>query len=297
MAITTPVSDSIEKQPAPPPVTPQTPPEAPQADITPSILPTNAGTIPADNMQGYQAIGANAAGANITGDALVEDRLAKLFDQQNESPLMKAARLRAGQQAGAIGLGNSTQAIQAGQQAVILAGLDIVRPDAATYAQSALQQQQAQNQGALQEQQAAQAYQDATQKSNLTAALNLQQGQMQSSLAQQQANITTNLKAFEAAIAGASEQQKAQIINQQKEIEMRFNEAIQAMNLNAETSRNVSSMFATASASLASNIQSIQTNPDLDADAKAAAIQAMQDTFYKDMQTMANIAGVTLTFH
>ena len=298
MAITTPISDSIEKQPAPPAVQPVAPPVAPQADITAGILPVNAGTIPADSMQGYQSIQANVqpGAANITSEALVEDRLAKLYSQQNESPLMRAARLKANQQANSIGAGNSTSAIQAGEQAAILAGLDIVKPDAATYAQAQLNAQQTQNQSALQEQQAAQAYQDATQKSNLTAALNLQQGEIQSGLAQQQATIQTNMEAFKSALSGASVQQQAQILNQQKEIEMRFNEAVQQMNLNADTQKSVSSMYATASASLASNIQTIQTNPDLDAAAKKAAIDAMQSTFYKDMQTMANIAGINLTF-
>ena len=276
-------------------VTQPNPNPAPPAVVVPAAPQAPGVNILADNMAGYQPIGVTGTtGTEILGsESLVEDRLAKLYSQENESPLMKAARLSAGQQANAMGLGNSTQAIQAGQQAMILQGLDIVRQDAQNNAQAALNEQTTLNQGALNTQAAGQAYQDANQKGKITGALNQQQGQIQ-----------TNMAAFQAAIAGASAQQQAQITNQQKLIDMRFQEAMAERQLSTQARANLSSLYATASASLASNIQAIQTNPDLDgttkdADGKTAkerAILALQNAFYTDMSTAAAFVGVPLTF-
>ena len=175
-------------------------------------------------------------------------------------------------------------------------GLEIVAPDANTYAtsdlarqatdsQGILAQQATTNQGVLANQAAEIDYQATNQQGNITAALN-QHGQQ----------YALDQKAFDAAIASGSAQQQALIKASEKEAEMRFNESIQQLNLNAEKLQTVSGIYATSSASYITNVSEIMNNPDLDKTAKDALIAQLRDNFYTHMGNMATLAGVNMTF-
>jgi hypothetical protein len=283
------IADSIQQPNPPPAVLPETPTASPQ--LNPGITST------AYNPQQAEGVLAAPTGNSdnfITDNSLVENRLNELY--KTENPYMKAARTKAMQGMNANNTANSTMAASAGEYAAIMAGLEIARPDAATYSTAALQnqqgaiasaaaQQQATNQGILQNQQGAIAHDQTNQQAALTGALNQQQHAMNMDSAQ-----------FQAAIASASAQQQAEITNQQRAMEMKFNEGIQTMNLSADARNNIAGMYQNASASLISNIQNILVNPDLNQSAKSAAIKLMQDNFYADMETAAHLAGVELEF-
>ena len=77
---------------------------------------------------------------------------------------------------------------------------------------------------------------------------------------------------------------------------MRFNESIQEKNLNAERLQTISGIYATSSASYITNVSEVMNNPDLDEAGKKAWIAQLQTNFYTQMENMATMAGVSLTF-
>ena len=291
MAVTQEITDSaINNQQlatAPPAVLPATPTAA------------NAPNVAQNNFQATSATGVASAQtqpstAYVTDNALIEKRLEALLAKDN--PLLKQAQLRSDQTMNASGVAHSSMANQLGTQAVLSKGLEIVTPDANTYAtsdlarqatdsQGILAQQATTNQGVLNNQAAELDYQATNQQGNITAALN-QQGQQ----------YALDQKAFDAAVASASAQQQATIQASQKEAEMRFNESIQQLNLNAEKLQTVSGIYATSSASYITNVSEIMNNPDLDKPAKDALIKQLQTNFYTHMTNMATLAGVDITF-
>ena len=83
----------------------------------------------------------------ITPDQTVEGRLAELY--KKDSPLNTEARVKTTEAAVGRGMQNTLMAAQAGERAVIQAGLDIVRPDAQTAATAAQSAQEADQLGTL----------------------------------------------------------------------------------------------------------------------------------------------------
>ena len=274
------------------------------ATSPPAVLPATPTVSPAPNVaqNNFQATGATGVAAAqtqpstayVTDNALIEKRLEALLAKDN--PLLKQAQLRSDQTMNASGVAHSSMANQLGTQAVLSKGLEIVTPDANTYAtsdlarqatdsQGILAQQATTNQGVLNNQAAKIDYQATNQQGNITAALN-QQGQQ----------YALDQARFNAAIASASAQQQATIQASQKEAEMRFNESIQQLNLNAEKLNTISGLYATSSASYITNISEVMNNPDLDDTAKTAWVNQLKDNFYTHMENMATMAGVSLTF-
>lgn len=294
MATTTPtqaITDSIVKNnktaTAPPAVLPATPTAAPAPNVAQNNFQATSAT-------GVAATPTQPSTAYVTDNALIEKRLEALLAKDN--PLLKQAQLRSDQTMNASGVAHSSMANQLGTQAVLSKGLEIVAPDANTYAtadltrqatdnQGILAQQATTNQGALANQAAEIDYRATNQQGNITAALN-QQGQQ----------YALDQTRFNAAIASASAQQQATIQAAQKEAEMRFNESIQQLNLNAEKMQTVSGIYSTASASYITNVSEIMNNPDLDAPAKDALIAQLRTNFYTHMENMATLAGVNMTF-
>ena len=340
-AVTQQITDSVVKNnktaTAPPAVLPATPTVAAAPTAPPAVLPATptvatAPSVAQNNFKNTSATGVAAATtkpstAYVTDNALIEKRLEALLAKDN--PLLKQAQLQSQQAMNASGVANSSMANQLGTQAVLSKGLEIVAPDANTYAtsdlarqatdnQGVLAQQATTNQGALANQAANIEHQATNQQGNITAALNRQQQQytldqskfnaaIASASAQQQATIqaaqnrqqqqyTLDQSRFNAAIASASAQQQATIQAAQKEAEMRFNESIQQLNLNAEKMQAVSGVYATASASYITNVSEIMNNPDLDKTAKDALIAQLRNNFYTHMGNMATLAGVNMTF-
>lgn len=286
-AITDSVVDNQQLATAPPAVLP----------ATPTVVP--APNVAQNNFQATSATGVAAAQtqpstAYVTDNALIEKRLEALLAKDN--PLLKQAQLRSDQTMNASGVAHSSMANQLGTQAVLSKGLEIVAPDANTYStsdlarqatdsQGILAQQATTNQGALNNQAAEIDYQATNQQGNITAALN-RQGQQ----------YALDQKAFDAAIASGSAQQQALVKASEKEAEMRFNESIQQLNLNAEKLQTVSGIYATSSASYITNVSEIMNNPDLDQPAKDALIAQLRTNFYTHMENTAALAGVSMTF-
>lgn len=291
MAITQPITNSAidnrKYTTAPPAVLPATPTVAPAPNVAQNNFQATSAT-------GVAAAQAQPSTAYVTDNALIEKRLEALLAKDN--PLLKQAQLRSDQTMNASGVAHSSMANQLGTQAVLSKGLEIVTPDANTYAtsdlarqatdsQGILAQQAATNQGVLNNQAANIEYQATNQQGNITAALN-KQGQQ----------YALDQARFNAAIASASAQQQATIQASQKEAEMRFNESIQQLNLNAEKLQTVSGIYATSSASYITNVSEIMNNPDLDKPAKDALIAQLRTNFYTHMTNMASLAGVGMTF-
>lgn len=184
---------------------------------SPDMTPNSAATGYNPTVSGglsFQQNNANMAGAgvNLTGtrtsldpsqsyisdDALVEKRLTDLLSEDN--PYVKLNEMRAKQAQNAKGLSNSSMAITAGNQAAIAAGLDIVKPDAATYAQADLQRQSSDYQGGLSQQQAAQQGALAQQQGDITGRLTDQNKGYEWDTRVQQGAISGDLKTQDAAI-------------------------------------------------------------------------------------------------
>ena len=293
MDVTQQITDSVVKNnktaTAPPAVLPATPTVAPAPNVAQNNFQATSAT-------GVAAAQTQPSTAYVTDNALIEKRLEALLAK--DSPLLKQAQLRSDQTMNASGVAHSSMANQLGTQAVLSKGLEIVAPDANTYAtadltrqatdsQGILAQQATTNQGVLNNQAAKIDYQATNQQGNITAALN-QQGQQ----------YALDQTRFNAAIASASAQQQALIQAGQKEAEMRFNESIQQLNLNAEKLQTVSGIYATSSASYITNVAEIMNNPDIDDKdgAKTALIKQLKDNFYTHMTNMATLAGVGMTF-
>ena len=291
MAATQEITDSVVKNnqtaTAPPAVLPVTPTVGAAPDVAQNNFQATSAT-------GVAATPTQPSTAYVTDNALIEKRLEALLAKDN--PLLKQAQLRSDQTMNASGVAHSSMANQLGTQAVLSKGLEIVAPDANTYAtadltrqatdnQGILAQQATTNQGVLNNQAAKIDYQATNQQGNITAALN-QQGQ----------KYALDQTRFNAAIASASAQQQATIQASQKEAEMRFNESIQQLNLNAEKLQAVSGIYATSSASYITNVSEIMNNPDLDQPAKDALIAQLRANFYTHMENTAALAGVSMTF-
>ena len=212
------------------------------ATAPPAVLPA-ATTVAAapdvsqNNFQETSATGVAAAEtqpltAYVTDNALIEKRLEALLAKDN--PLLKQAQLQSQQAMNASGVAHSSMANQLGTQAVLSKGLEIVAPDANTYATSDLARQATDNQGILAQQATTNQGILANQAANIEYQATNQQGNITAALNRQQQQYTLDQSRFNAAIASASAQQQATIQAAQKEAEMRFNESIQQLNLNAE---------------------------------------------------------------
>lgn len=139
------------------------PPPPPPPPPAPGDVPTGSqATVQsaADDTQTYDATQAAAsadAGAEdaqvaartVTPDELVENRINNLLDSNN--PYIQRARTSGLQFANRRGLLNSSIAAQASEEAAIARAGEIASQDAATYAQAALANQQAQNTAGLQD--------------------------------------------------------------------------------------------------------------------------------------------------
>lgn len=292
------------------PTTVANPTATSSAPSTASILPSFSAT--------SQAVAPAVAGSDqyVTNNSLVEKRLEALLAKEN--PLLKQAQLYSRQAANKSGMANSTMADQAGVQAVISKGLEIVSPDAATYSTASLQRQQSENTGALNTQQANYTSQDRAQQGSITAGLQQQQKQLDLA-GQQYASQITREEAqygavldnaasqyagqleldktrFSAIIEGLSLQQKSRIQQTIDIAQKKFDEGIEKMQIEAEQRLALAQIFATSEASYLSNVTSAMTDPDLDADAKAAYVEQMGENFYTDMETTGNIMGISLSF-
>ena len=291
MAVTQQITDSVVKNnttaTAPPAVLPATPAVAPAPDVAQNNFQATSAT-------GVAATPAQPSTAYVTDNSLIEKRLEALLAKDN--PLLKQAQLRSDQTMNASGVAHSSMANQLGTQAVLSKGLEIVAPDANTYATSDLARQAADNQGILAQQATTNQGALANQAAEIDYQATNQQGNITASLNQQGQQYALDQTRFNAAIASASAQQQATIQASQKEAEMRFNESIQQLNLNAEKLQTVSGIYATSSASYITNVGEIMNNPDLDQPAKDALIAQLQTNFYTHMTNMATLAGVGMTF-
>ena len=291
MAVTQQITDSVVKNNttamAPPAVLPATPTVAAAPDVSQNNFQETSAT-------GVAATQTQPSTAYITDNALIEKRLEALLAKDN--PLLKQAQLQSQQAMNASGVAHSSMANQLGTQAVLSKGLEIVAPDANTYATSDLARQATDNQGVLAQQATTNQGVLANQAANIEYQATNQQGNITAALNRQNQQYALDQSKFNAAIASASAQQQATIQAAQKEAEMRFNESIQQLNLNAEKMQAVSSIYATASASYITNVSEIMNNPDLDDTAKTALIAQLQNNFYTHMGNMATLAGVNMTF-
>ena len=291
MAVTQQITDSVVKNnttaTAPPAVLPATPTVAAAPDVSQNNFQETGAT-------GVAATQTQPSTAYVTDNALIEKRLEALLAKDN--PLLKQAQLQSQQAMNASGVANSSMANQLGTQAVLSKGLEIVAPDANTYATSDLARQATDNQGVLAQQATTNQGVLANQAANIEYQATNQQGNITAALNRQQQQYTLDQSRFNAAIASASAQQQATIQAAQKEAEMRFNESIQQLNLNAEKLQTVSGIYATSSASYITNVSEIMNNPDLDKTAKDALIAQLRNNFYTHMGNMATLAGVNMTF-
>lgn len=291
MAVTQEITDSaINNQQlatAPPAVLPAPPTAAPAPNVAQNNFQETSAT-------GVAATQTQPSTAYITDNALIEKRLEALLAKEN--PLLKQAQLQSQQAMNASGVANSSMANQLGTQAVLSKGLEIVAPDANTYATSDLARQATDNQGVLAQQATTNQGVLANQAANIEYQATNQQGNITAALNRQQQQYTLDQSRFNAAIASASAQQQATIQAAQKEAEMRFNESMQQLNLNAEKLQTVSGIYATSSASYITNVSEIMNNPDLDKTAKDALIAQLRNNFYTHMGNMATLAGVNMTF-
>ena len=291
MAVTQEITDSaINNQQlatAPPAVLPATPTAAPAPNVAQNSFQATSAT-------GVAAAQTQPSTAYVTDNALIEKRLEALLAKDN--PLLKQAQLRSDQTMNASGVAHSSMANQLGTQAVLSKGLEIVTPDANTYATSDLARQATDSQGILAQQATTNQGVLANQAANIDYQATNQQGNITASLNQQGQQYALDQKAFDAAIASGSAQQQALIKASEKEAEMRFNESIQQLNLNAEKLQTVSGIYATSSASYITNVSEIMNNPDLDQPAKDALIAQLRTNFYTHMENTAALAGVSMTF-
>jgi len=115
-----------------------------------ATAPTEAATLPDQYQKALDSIRSDGQYAATTGafdeSKGVAGRVNQLTSTAN--PLFVAAGTKAKQQSAARGLLNSTQAVQAGQQAVIETATPIASADATLYQQQQLANQQAQNDAA-----------------------------------------------------------------------------------------------------------------------------------------------------
>lgn len=291
MAVTQQITDSVVKNnttaTAPPAVLPATPTVAAAPDVSQNNFQETSAT-------GVAATQTQPSTAYVTDNALIEKRLEALLAKDN--PLLKQAQLQSQQAMNASGVAHSSMANQLGTQAVLSKGLEIVAPDANTYATSDLARQATDNQGVLAQQATTNQGILANQAANIEYQATNQQGNITAALNRQNQQYALDQSRFNAAIASASAQQQATIQAAQKEAEMRFNESMQQLNLNAEKLQTVSGIYATSSASYITNVSEIMNNPDLDKTAKDALIAQLRNNFYTHMGNMATLAGVNMTF-
>lgn len=219
---------------------------------------------------------------------------------KSDSPLMQTARTRAAQQANAKGLRNSSMAVQAGQQAVIETATPIANADANLFQQQQLKNQDARNStnqfnsnarttigmtgleagqqagqfeknlALQQEQLAAQREQFAQQLGLDVKQLDLQRDQ----LSQQQQQFLGELDLKGRQLTESARQADAQLANQRTIAQMDADNRIKLAEVEAGFKMDIAGNenIANAWGTMMQNINSIQTNPDLDEAAKKISI-------------------------
>ncbi len=190
----------------------------------------------------------------------VAGQVKSLIDQ--DSPLMQQAARRANEAANSRGLLNSSIAVNAGQQAVLDAALPIATQDAQTYSQTRLTNQQAEN---------------AANQFNATAGNNLQLASMDQAFKTAAANLDSQSRV---ALEQLGSQTKVQLAN----IEADFKTLMQ-------TSQSASDMYRSTLAGIAQIVQDTNMN----AQAKATAINGYMGWLKNSMNMVASINGVDLT--
>ena len=143
-------SQSNSGSPPPPPPAPGNVPTGSQGSVASAASDTQT----YDATQAAASADANAEDAQVTTrtvspDELVENRINNLLDSNN--PYIQRARTSGLQFANQRGLLNSSIAAQASEEAAIARAGEIAAQDAATYANAALANQQAQNTAGLQD--------------------------------------------------------------------------------------------------------------------------------------------------
>lgn len=235
---------------------------------------------PADPVAAYDTSKAVATPAAATGydptaftvspNATVADQIKGIV--ASDSPLMQQAEVKAREQMNARGLINSSQGIEAGQNAVLSAALPIAQADASTYNQAATNTANAKNV-------ASQFGAGATNTANL-----------QNSSLDTQASLT-NAGAQNTALSQAST-----AINTVELQKLKGDQATTLATIEAQykdtmqTSASAAQIFATTS----QNINAILADPNTSVAQKQAAVNSQNVTLQNSLAVVGGIAGLNL---
>lgn len=218
---------------------------------------------------------------NVDPNQTVQGQIANIIDA--DSPLMQRAETRAAQQANARGLLNSSMAVQAGQAALYDAALPIAQQDADTFARASQFNATAQ-----------------TDVSKFNADAMLRAGIVN----QEQANSMTQFAASEAnrmamfelnndtdvAKFNASESNAMKKLGLDSQTKL----GLAQIEANYKTLMQTSASAADVYKSLLAQMGSVLANPDLDAGAKAAALQNLVGAMNASLGVIGQIANMNL---
>lgn len=235
---------------------------------------------------------AQATNWNVDKNQTVQGLIGGIIGQ--DSPLMQQAATTAKQQAASRGLGNSSIAIGAGQNAVYNAAMPIATTDAATYSNAAKYNADAANSMATFN---AQAKNAAASQSVLNA--------LEAARANQSISSDEYKQRYDAWAKANMQQADAggQFVRQQADAASRYD--LQKMDANTRVKladmeakwrqgMQTSASMAQTYQSMVDNVARVMASPDLDGPAKQAAIDNLTSLFNNNMKAQEAISGLKL---
>jgi hypothetical protein len=231
---------------------------------TAEVLPTDATPATADVTE-------TTAAQYITPEATVSGQLETLLAE--DSPYLQQAGIRAREQASDLGLLSSSMAVGAAERERLAAALPVAQADAATYAGSALSEQQAAETSALSEQQAGE-----------TSVLSAQEAAQNIEALETQGKIQYDIEAY------SQEQQTLRTT-----MELSTNRALSASELSSEESQAYINSASTLGANYSQDVAAILQSQDFASETdRTTALMELEETYVNNMEFLASAADIPL---
>lgn len=210
--------------------------------------------------------------STVDPELTVEKQMQGLLS--SDSPYLQAARTRGLQFANQRGLLNTSIAAGASEKSAIESALPIAQQDA-QYLQT----------GAL-----------TTQKGRIQEGLYHTQGDISKDIATHEGGIASNLSAQEATQAQTLEGIAQEGENYRQQVELEMKDTLATMEIGSKERQSYANSVTEMGDNFMVELNNIQRDPNITGGAKTNAIATLQTAYRQNVETLASIYGVTITW-
>ena len=210
--------------------------------------------------------------STVDPELTVENRMEGLLS--SSSPYLEAARTRGLQTANKRGLLNTSMAAGASEKAAIESALPIAQQDAQYLQESA----------------------GKTQTGRIQTGLYETQGDISKDIATHEGDIASKLSTQESTQAQALEGIVQEGANYRQQVELEMEKTIATMNIGTDERKAYAGDVSEMGENFMIELNNIQRDPNVLGDAKTEAIRTLQAAYRQNLQTLASIYNVNITW-